>query len=95
MRDTARLQVLALALIGAIAWISLDVTDLRWAMAGWVHDTPASAPASAPVSAPAEPGGALLDAPVLGEDLPPSPLRIGHPHPRFWVVEMPPEAYVG
>jgi len=90
MRDTARLQVLALALIGAIAWISLDVTDLRWAIAGWVHDTPASAPA--------EPDSPLLDAPVLGEDHPPhplEPLRSGHPHPRFWVIEMPAEAYVG
>ena len=37
MRNTARPQVIALALLGALAWMAMDLVDLRAAMADWIH----------------------------------------------------------
>ena len=96
MRDTARLQVLALALLGACAWVSLDSGFLDHAIADILPAAPFDTPVVTPAQAPEQPH-------LGNEGVKPDhdPFELLRPlleqarPPEVWILETPPEAYVG
>ena len=91
MRNTARPQVIALALLGALAWMAMDLVDLRAAMADWIH--PPAIEAADPLAIDELPAPRpTLEIEVLPvKGLPP----VGEPVPAVWHLGQSPELVVG
>lgn len=94
MRNTARSQVIALAVFGALAWVSVDVAELRSAAADFLF------PRQIERSVPAH----EFDVPALGEEMDAidrrpngsevEPLNIV-PADHIWVSPQPPQLVAG
>ena len=64
MRNTARMQVIVLALLGAMAWVSIQSGAVHTAVAGLLGDTTVEQGLEEP------PASTDFDAPVLGDRTP-------------------------
>ena len=99
MRNTARPQVIALALIGALAWIAFDGLNVRAAVADYFRPAALERP---DIAAPAP--TASVDERPAGEERPAPkveliPVKSLHtpegPVPSVWILETTPQMVVG